>query len=676
MGFVNRTANTVSRAIGTDSGTAGTAKAVSGVTSSVGQALSDFDKTVGISAISREATNAAAAIGATVEAIANDPKKLAAVGLMIAFPGAASAVGQFLLPAGASAALGATGTAIIGQTAINIAANGGDVKQGVISALIQQGAPQLTKYVADSYASEGVSKAVTNWAAKATVDAGIATAMGKDPTSALLFSGTKAATNALMESTGINDSLKNLPDSASSAVRAAITAKVMNIDPSKAVAQDLINSAISGARTMYSAQQKAVENNIPPLTEQQLASIPAGTSDAGLRNIVDYQAYAKQKGFEPTDDEIAKLASLTTQQRGGGILGGLSSVTVPNSQALSDFYQGKEAEFSAQQAAIDEQNRLDAEAAAQAQAQADAQAAIDAEVAAQAQAQAQADAQAAIDAETAKATQEAQEAEEQARRVAEFGKDLTGGGNQDLGEVDTDTDFYDKDSTGMGAYKYDPTSGTYTYTSDDGSTLTLDGEGAIVGVTESTDTPWTGITDTKTGNLKLPKLPSGKVPVIPATAVKPTKPPVTPPAEPDPLAAILGQQQTPVTYQTVIPELAKVFYGGQDFSSTPQRLNEQGQLEQQNPLLKEPNFVDPTKPLEKSFAGPQQTLNAQGQLAQRYSLLDEPNFLDPTKPLASSALAPQGNPKENDVAAMLTKIMGGRGNPTSQEELLKILGRA
>jgi len=398
--------------------------------------------------------------------------------------------------------------------------------------------------------------------------------------------------------------------------------------------------------------------------------------DLGLTTPRDYDVYL-------LDQRIAQISkdngfdSVEQMQEAGAV--GIST------RAAYDAYKAEEANQQARaKAQADEQAAIDAEVAAQAQAQADsqaqaqaqadAQAAIDAEVAAQAQAQA--DAQAAIDAETAKATQEAQEAEEQARRVAEFGKDLTGGGNQDLGEVDTDTDFYDKDSTGMGAYKYDPTSGTYTYTSDDGSTLTLDGEGAIVGVTESTDTPWTGITDTKTGNLKLPKLPSGKVPVIPATAVKPTKPPVTPPAEPDPLAAILGQQQTPVTYQTVMPELAKVFYGGQDFSSTPQRLNEQGQLEQQNPLLKEPNFVDPTKPLEKSFAGPQQTLNAQGQLAQRYSLLDEPNFLDPTKPLASSALAPQGNPKENDVAAMLTKIMGGRGNPTSQEELLKILGRA
>ena len=65
MGFVNRTTNTISRAIGTDSGDAGTAKAVSGATASVGQALSDFDKTVGISAVSREATQFSKDIGLT-----------------------------------------------------------------------------------------------------------------------------------------------------------------------------------------------------------------------------------------------------------------------------------------------------------------------------------------------------------------------------------------------------------------------------------------------------------------------------------------------------------------------------------------------------------------------------------------------------------------------------------
>lgn len=103
---------------------------------------------------------------------------------------------------------------------------------------------------------------------------------------------------------------------------------------------------------------------------------------------------------------------------------------------------------------------------------------------------------------------------EQAKRVAEFGKDLTNGGVQDLGAVNTETDFYDENSTGMGAYKYDPTSGTYTYTSDDGSTLTLDGDGNIVGFTEATDTSWDELTDTGTGNLKLPNLPGGKVPLV------------------------------------------------------------------------------------------------------------------------------------------------------------------
>jgi hypothetical protein len=147
---------------------------------------------------------------------------------------------------------------------------------------------------------------------------------------------------------------------------------------------------------------------------------------------------------------------------------------------------------------------------------------------------------------------EAYEEAEQAKRVAEFGKDLTGGGNQDLGNVNTNTDFYNENSTGMGAYKYDPTSGTYTYTSDDGSTLTLDGDGNLVGSTEKTDTSWTGLTDTTTGNLKLPGLPGGKLPNIKPPAKKPTttKPVTTTPAAPNNMAlfallASMGGQQAP-----------------------------------------------------------------------------------------------------------------------------------
>jgi len=271
------------------------------------------------------------------------------------------------------------------------------------------------------------------------------------------------------------------------------------------------------------------------------------------------------------------------------------------------------------------QRKADEESAAQTKAQ---------EEAAAAQAKAQADAQAAIDAETARAAQEAKEAEEQAKRVADFGKDLPGGGVQDLGPVDTNTGFYDKDSSGMGAYKYDPTSGTYTYTSDDGSTLTLDGDGNITGVTEATDTSWAGLTDEKTGNIRLPKLPSGVIPSVKLPTKKPTTTtPTTTPTSTDPLAAIMGQQQTPVTYQTVMPELAKVFYGGKDFSSTPQKLDEQGQLVQKNPLL------------------------------------------GGAKPQTASPLALQDGSEENDVTKLLSQVLGKESDQNSQQDFMNYFGR-
>ena len=225
----------------------------------------------------------------------------------------------------------------------------------------------------------------------------------------------------------------------------------------------------------------------------------------------------------------------------------------------------KAAEEAARQAAIAEQNRLDAEEAAR-QAAVEEQNRLDA---AEAERRANEEAERlrlagleekkGVDLNKVVADGDTTDEDaKQAKRVAEFGKDLTGGGKQDLGEVDVNTPIYDKDSTGMGAYKYDPTSGTYTYTSDDGSTLTLDGDGNIVGSTESTDTPWAKITDPATGNLKLPKLPGGKLPTVklPTQKVTTPKTPTTPttpttPAATDPnqnnmalfaLMASLGDQ--------------------------------------------------------------------------------------------------------------------------------------
>jgi hypothetical protein len=286
------------------------AKEAENLGKSLDQAGRDFDHTVGISAVSREATNAAKAIGSTVEAIAQDPKKLAAVGIMIAFPGAASAVGSYLMPASVAAAY-PTMAAIVGQTAINAATNGGDVKQAVTSALISQGAPELTKYVANSFATEGVSKAITDWAAKAAVNTSIASALGKDPAAAFLFSGAQAATDAVMNMTGVSTTMSMLPKEAQSALKAAITAKMMNIDPTKAVAQDLVNQAIGTAKNMAKAQWYTKSNDLPPLTEEQLSKVVSpdpNQSDyqnerdinSSIKNIVN-DAKAQREGW--ADDQ-------------------------------------------------------------------------------------------------------------------------------------------------------------------------------------------------------------------------------------------------------------------------------------------------------------------------------------------------------------------------------------
>ena len=786
-----------------------------------------FDHTLGVSAVSREATNAAAAIGSTVEAIGKDPRKLAAVGIMIAFPGAAASVGNYLLaglPAGVAATLGPTGAAILGQTAINAATNGGDVKSAVTSALVSQGAPELTKYVANSYATEGVSKAITDWAAKATVDTGIATALGKDPTSALLFSGAKAATDAVMSMTGVSNTMSMLPKEAQSALKAAITAKMMNIDPSKALAQDLVNQAIGSAQNMAKAQWYTKSNNLPPLTEEQLNRVPppdpkqsdydnSRDFDSSIKNIVndakaqkegwsddqekfdaaqqgisDPKEYATKKfvaygdifgtGVQgaryldgrvrtegddgpraPTAEEAVALARTykfnkeeipqiildalpkegapTSKEETKDVVKTLTDaglhddladsvdlnkivdtekisakptlneamdagkagdklaqinmmrdiVGLPKYNSIEEYnaeqrkHGGEEIEITDQKspsgketivsnentdannpasdqrlseaidkgksgdllgqinlqrqivglppyASIDEFNATkegqnlikdqeeDGLDSATSVAESDVVqtkpaadnrlteainkgksgdllgqinlqreivglapfASIDEFYATKEGKNLLEDKEDSgtsnvvddltkaglhDDLDTTDLTKvvggsdttpppderlteaiekgksgdllgqinqmreivglpkfdsiedyEAFEEAEQAKRVSEFGKDLTGGGNQNLGEVDVNTPIYSEDSTGTGAYKYDQKSGTYTFTSDDGSTLTLDGDGNIVGSTETTDTPWTGITDTKTGKLKLPSLPGGKLPDV------------------------------------------------------------------------------------------------------------------------------------------------------------------
>jgi hypothetical protein len=513
---------------------------------------------------------------------------------------------------------------------------------------LEQGVVDLAKIYAASQVGDLVSKGI-NWSIPVDTNAVAKTIL------------TGAGTNAVVQGLYGKDVGKAFVDGGIQAGINAVAGSISGFGDLPKPVQKVFNAAVTTNLQGKSGKQ------IDAATLQ--AAISAGLG--AVANGIDANArIQKEFGREATPEELNKFIWYTDRN-------------AFNREFDTFAADTKSSQASAQQAAIDEQNRLDAEAAAQAQAQADAQAAIDAEVAAQAQAQADAQAQAQADAQAAIDAEVAAQAQAQADAQAAIDAQNKIDASEPPSTLPTEPILDDE----LEPPSTLPTEPILDDELEPPSTLptepTLDNElepscpdGYVFDRDSNSCVP---INDSSLPpvkpTVKPPTKPPAKPPAKP-TVTPPTKPPVTPPAEPDPLAAILGQQQTPVTYQTIMPELAKVFYGGQDFSSTPQKLNEQGQLEQQNPLLKEPNFVDPTKPLEKSFAGPQQTLNAQGQLAQKYSLLNEPNFLDPTKPLASSALAPQGNPKENDVAAMLTKIMGGRGNPTSQEELLKILGRA
>jgi arginine repressor len=141
----------------------------------------------------------ASKLGQTVEAIASDPRKLAAVAVMVAFPGAAAAVGEFLLPEAVAATLGATGTAIAGQTVINTALNKGDVDAALKAALIQQGVPALTNAAATTQFGKDIQEVLGKYGAEATTQAGVAAIMKKDPVAAFLFSGASSAVGLITD---------------------------------------------------------------------------------------------------------------------------------------------------------------------------------------------------------------------------------------------------------------------------------------------------------------------------------------------------------------------------------------------------------------------------------------------------------------------------------------------
>jgi hypothetical protein len=186
----------------------------------------------------------------TVEAIVEDPKKLAAVAIAVAFPGA----GAFL-----GAQLGITSAAlaqVVGQTIINTALNGGDVKSAVISAALpvvgQAGASALSS----TLASSGIEGAVNTVITRAVTQGTTAAILGKDPLSAALLGGVTAGVNAIVpDIPGYND----LPPAAKNAISSAIATKLTGGDLGGAVSQSLVNDAISWAKSEVSKLPDALK---------------------------------------------------------------------------------------------------------------------------------------------------------------------------------------------------------------------------------------------------------------------------------------------------------------------------------------------------------------------------------------------------------------------------------
>lgn len=216
-----------------------------------------------------------------VEAVIDDPKKLLAVGLAVAFPGAGAALG---------AQLGLTGTLaqVAGQAIINTTLNGGDVKSAVIGAVLptlgQAGADVIGQTLTDS----GITGTVNTVLTRAVTQGTTAALLGKDPAAAFLLGGVSAGVTALTENIpGFSD----LPEFTRNAISSAVVAKFTDTDVATAVTGSLINDALDYATTKineYKTQTGGITNRVVDEAIPQGDGIVKNvTSDLSNRNVTD-----------------------------------------------------------------------------------------------------------------------------------------------------------------------------------------------------------------------------------------------------------------------------------------------------------------------------------------------------------------------------------------------------
>ena len=221
----------------------------------------------------------------TIEAIIEDPKKLAAVALAVAFPGAGAALGS---------ALG-LGTGVVaqvaGQALINATLNGGDVKAAVIGAVLPIAGKEIAGTLSTTLTNSEITGTLNKVITRAVTQGTTAAILGKDPLSAALLGGVTAGVNAIVpDIPGYND----LPQAAKNAVSSAIATKLTGGNVGAAITDSLITDAIDYAK-----------NEV--VTYQKRGDAIKSLSDAGVNFGEDYSSLSEEQ--KAVVDSIAKSKS-------------------------------------------------------------------------------------------------------------------------------------------------------------------------------------------------------------------------------------------------------------------------------------------------------------------------------------------------------------------------------
>jgi hypothetical protein len=231
-------------------------------------------------------------IGNAIEAVLDDPKKLFGVALAVAFPGAGAMLG---------AQLGLTGTIaqVVGQTIINTAVNGGDIKSAVISAALPIAGKELTNNISSALAASDIPDFVNDIVTQGAVQGATAAVLGKDPLTAFVMGGVNAGTSALIGEISEEMGFDKLPPAAQRAVTSGIAAELTGKNAGDAVAQSLVNSAKSWASSEIAKAKERIQQTKDTYKAETGKELPDSKLDQ----------FIAQKGLEGLAFDSENIAS-------------------------------------------------------------------------------------------------------------------------------------------------------------------------------------------------------------------------------------------------------------------------------------------------------------------------------------------------------------------------------